>query len=299
MQVLSQLVEKISELDPKHGHKLKKELSHRDELYFRQANRFLSGFQTFWQEENIAMSHVAACYVRMREDMQQLYQEFVRTESYPNTSFEEVKKAIYKQPEIMEYHMHGLTLAQFLWPDQYERFRFFSEYLENIDFEVRQYLEIGAGHGLYLQEAIRILEGGVHYDVVDVSPTSIELSQNLVKDKRVNFILANVFDLDPITQYDIIVMSELIEHLEDPLAMLKKGRELLTPQGQIYVTTPANAPMIDHIYLFRNAEEIRTLIHEADLEIISESKMYADNMPAEIAERFKMPMMYAAFLKAK
>ena len=298
MQVLHQLVEKIAELDPKHGHKLQKELSHRDELYFRQADRFLSAFKSWWEEEKIGLAHVASCYVRMREDMQQLYQEFIRTESYPNTSFEEVRKAIYEQPEIMEYHMHGLTLAQFLWPDQYERFRFFSEYLEKLDFEVRHYLEIGAGHGLYLQEAIRILEGGVRYDVVDVSPTSIELSQNLVRDNRVNFMLADVFDLDPITQYDLIVMGELIEHLEDPLAMLKKARELLTPEGQIYVTTPANAPMIDHIYLFRNAEEIRSLVREAGLEIIAESKMYADNMPAEIAERFKLPMMYAAFLKA-
>lgn len=297
MRVLEKLVEKISSLDAKHAKKLKKELADRDAEYFAHADRFYDAFLEFWEKEQISMEHVAGCYVRMREDMNELYKEFVKTESYPNTSFEAVNEAIYNQPEIMDYHMHGLTLAQFLWPDQYERFHFFSRFLESQKPEIKKYLEVGAGHGLYLLEAVRIIGKRSIYDVVDISPTSIEMSKNLISREGINFYLKNIFDMDPSDQYDLITMGELIEHLEDPLAMLIKARDLLTESGLIYMTTPANAPMIDHIYLFRDADEIRDLIRQAGLEIVEETHMYTDNMSKEVAERFKLPMMYAAFLR--
>lgn len=296
MHVLESFVTEITQLDPKHGKKLQKEIASKDDFYFERADRFLSGFTHYWEEKELSREYVAQCYVKMRQDMQELYQQFLQTEQYPNTSFEEVRQAIYEQPEIMDYHMHGLTLAQFLWPDQYERFHFYSENLKSHAPNVKNYLEIGAGHGLYLQESVRILGDRVHYDVVDISPTSIALSRNLLRDERINFMLADVFDLNPETKYDLIIMGELIEHLEDPLAMLKKAKDLLTETGVIYVTTPANAPMIDHIYLFRDEAEIQALLKTAGLNILDESIMYADNMSKEIAERFKLPMMYAAFL---
>jgi len=297
MRVIEKLVEEIASLDSKHGKKLKRELAGRDEEFYVHADRFYEGFQEFWEREQIAMSHVAHCYVRMREDMGGLYKEFLKSEQYPNTSFEAVNQAIYNQPEVMDYHMHGLTLAQFLWPDQYERFHFFSRFLENVDLDIRRYLEVGAGHGLYLLEAVRIIGSKAHYDVVDISPTSIDMSKSLIQQSGINFYLKNIFDMNPDEKYDLITMGELVEHLEDPLAMLKKAGDLLTESGMIYLTTPANAPMIDHIYLFKNAAEIRALVHEAGLEIIEETHMYADNMSQEIAERFKLPMMYAAFLR--
>lgn len=297
MRVLEQLVEEISSLDAKHAKKLKKELAERDAEYFAHADRFYDAFLAFWEKEQISMNHVAGCYVRMREDMNELYKDFIKTERYPNTSFEAVNEAIYNQPEIMDYHMHGLTLAQFLWPDQYERFHFFSRFLERKKPEIKKYLEVGAGHGLYLQEAVRIIGDQSIYDVVDISPTSIEMSKNLITRDGINFYLKNIFDMDPSDQYDLITMGELIEHLEDPLAMLVKARDLLTESGLIYMTTPANAPMIDHIYLFRNADEIRDLLRQAGLEIVEETHMYTDNMSKEVAERFKLPMMYAAFLR--
>ena len=223
-------------------------------------------------------------------------QDFIKTGVYPNTSFEAVNQANYQQPEVMAYHMHGLTLAQFLWPDQYERFNFFSTYLKEKGLEVKKYLEVGAGHGLYLDEAVRILGSDTHYEVVDISPTSLEMCKGLVKHDQVSFVLADIFTLQPEEKYDLIVMGELIEHLEDPLGMLLKASELLTEKGQIFLTTPANAPMIDHIYLFKNADDIRDLIQDAGLKVLEESIMYADNMSKEVAERFQLPMMFAGFL---
>lgn len=297
MRVIEQLVEEISHLDAKHAKKLKRELKERDDEFFLHADRFYDAFMDFWRNQEIPMNHVASCYVKMREDMNELYKDFVKNEQYPNTSFEAVNEAIYNQPEIMDYHMHGLTLAQFLWPDQYERFHFFSRFLEREQLPIKKYLEVGAGHGLYLLEAVRIIGKETKYDVVDISPTSLDMSKSLIQEEGINFYLQNIFDMNPEDKYGLITMGELIEHLEDPLSMLVKARDLLTESGMIYMTTPANAPMIDHIYLFRNADEIRDLVREAGLEIVEETHMYTDNMSKEVAERFKLPMMYAAFLR--
>ncbi|MEO1448517.1 MAG: class I SAM-dependent methyltransferase [Bacteroidota bacterium] len=296
MPILERVVEDIALKDQKHGRKLHKYLKQQNGLFFEQAERFLVGMERYLAQTNKTLEDATEAYLRMRTDMQGLYEDFVENERYLHTSFAEVNAANYQQPEVMEYHMLGLTLAQFLWPDQYERFRFFAASLASTGLKAGRYLEIGAGHGLYLAEAVRLLGEKWHYDVVDISPTSLDMAKAQVQHPAVHYQLADVFEMHPARGYDLIVMGELIEHLEDPLAMLKKAESLLAEGGQIYLTTPANAPMIDHIYLFRNADEIRELCREANLKVLTESIMYTDNLPQEVAERFKLPMMYAAFL---
>ena len=55
--------------------------------------------------------------------------QFVETGKYTSTSFDEVENRVYGNDTIMTYHMHGLVLGQFLWFEQYERFKFFKENL--------------------------------------------------------------------------------------------------------------------------------------------------------------------------
>ena len=87
--------------------------------------------------------------------------------------------------------------------------------------------------------------------------------------------------------------------MEDPLALLTKTANLLTDNGVCYVTTPINAPMIDHIYLFNNAEEIRLLIDKAGLSIVEEKIVISEKMEPLKAAKRKVPVMYAAFVKRK
>jgi len=78
---------------------------------------------------------------------------------------------------------------------------------------------------------------------------------------------------------------------------LRRLRNLLAPTGSAYITTPANAPMIDHIYLFNNAEEIRELLSMGGFEIEKETSMYAGAMAPQRAKKLKAPLMYAAFVR--
>jgi hypothetical protein len=73
---------------------------------------------------------------------------------------------------------------------------------------------------------------------------------------------------------------------------------MLAPSGRAYITTPANAPMPDHIYLFHDEEEIRRMLKVAGFEIEREALMYEDGLAPEYAKLQKAALMYSAFVKS-
>ena len=85
-----------------------------------------------------------------------------------------------------------------------------------------------------------------------------------------------------------------MEHIEDPVKLLKKIYTLMTDDGKLFITTPTNAPAIDHIYLFQNADDIRAVIRAAGFEIRDELCFFSEDVSAEIAAKYKISMMYAS-----
>ena len=55
--------------------------------------------------------------------------------------------------------------------------------------------------------------------------------------------------------------------------------------------------MIDHIYLFHNENEIREMLNEAGFTIIEERIVISEKITEKQAAKFKVPVMYAAFIK--
>jgi len=134
-------------------------------------------------------------------------------------------------------------------------------------------------------------------DVVDISESSINLAKNLINNDRINFTLANIFDFNSNKKYDFITMGEVLEHVENPLSLLLKLNELLNKNGTLYITAPTNAPTIDHIYLFKNINEIKSLLNKAGFKIEKDIYFYAEDLPEEMAEKMEIALMYGAFLK--
>jgi ubiquinone/menaquinone biosynthesis C-methylase UbiE len=233
----------------------------------------------------------------MISDMLDERLKFIRKGKYSNTSFEDVEKRIYGNPEIMTYHMHGLVLAQFLWFDQYERLLFFSKNLKKHHNNIQKYLEIGGGHGLYINEAISLIPETNQFDLVDISQSSLDLACGIINNDKISYFLKNIFDFPDDKKYDFITMGEVLEHVEDPLSLLQKIAKLLLKDGVCYITTPINAPMIDHIYLFNNEDEIRDLFKKANFEIIEEKIVISEKITEKQASKYKVPVMYAAFIK--
>ncbi|HRH58749.1 MAG TPA: class I SAM-dependent methyltransferase, partial [Chitinophagales bacterium] len=149
---------------------------------------------------------------------------------------------------------------------------------------------------LYLEEALKYLNPATDFTVVDISQTSIDLTKSFIEDERVNYNLIDIFDFAPAQKYDFITMGEVLEHVEDPLSLLNRLNELLDDDGTIFITTPTNAPSIDHIYLFNNVQEIRDLINSTGFTIKSENCFISEEVSLEKAEKRKITVLYGAFL---
>lgn len=291
------ILSQIENINTLHAKKLKKNKDFFNSQNHINLDNKIQSYLYYLESKGKTLHFAIDCYLNMIADMNFETIEFVRTGKYSSSSFEEVNNRVYANPAIMEYYMHGLLLSNFLWKHHYQIFEYFVKNLPVFAHEVENYLEIGAGHGLYLSQAIEIFRKNVSFTVVDISETSISFAQNLVDNSKINFIVKSIFDYEERSSFDFITMGEVLEHVEDPLSLLLKCKELLTDNGTLFITTPTNAPTIDHIYLFSTIKEIQELIKSAGFEIFSERYFYSEDVSPEKAEKFKIAMIYGAFLR--
>jgi 2-polyprenyl-3-methyl-5-hydroxy-6-metoxy-1,4-benzoquinol methylase len=292
--LLIRAIARISSVDPKLGVRLSAYANGGDAMFHTRAQDFFHRYKKFIEAQGRSFDFGVDSFLRLQRSVEEQRVQFLRSGKYQNSSFEEVNRSVYSNPEVMQYHMHGLVFAQFLWPDQYRRFQFFSDTLPSYR-NIGTYLEIGGGHALYVTEAARVLPGAA-IDLVDISPTSLEMAKAIAGESRIRYHLTDIFDFPDQGAFDFITIGEVIEHVERPSELLTKLRSLLKPGGTVYITTPANAPMLDHIYLFRNAEEIRQMLTASGFRIEQETKEYAVKINDALAEKMRLPLMYAAFV---
>lgn len=60
-----------------------------------------------------------------------------------------------------------------------------------------------------------------------------------------------------------LVCVEVLEHLDDPVAFLRGLRRNMEPGARAFITAALNAAHTDHIYLYRNANEVLAHLVEA------------------------------------
>ena len=293
------LLSRIEGKNPSHFIKLKENLKDLGDDYFNLANPFYEKYDKYLKANQLTLDYGIDFYLKMIEAMLEERLAFIRKGTYSNTSFEEVEKNVYATPEVMSYHMHGLVLAQFLWFDQYERIKFFVDHITKYFNSGKNYLEIGGGHGLYIYKALQLLPTNTIFDLVDISESSLKIAKGILDTDKVNYYLKNIFDFSNDDVYDFITIGEVLEHVENPKELLMKIGSHLSEDGVCYVTTPVNAPMIDHIYLFNDVQEIRDLLYDAGFEILEEKIVISEKITAKKAIKFKVPIMYAAFIKKR
>lgn len=289
--------ESICRQNPVHGKKIRKHLSQADDIFYEKFAGFLDKYLKFLQKTGKNLDFAVDCYLKMVADITLETAGFQETGRYTSTSFDEVNRRVYGNHEVMEYYMHGLLLSQFLWKQHYIVYKFFSENITFYSRSVLEYLEIGGGHGLYLSEAVNLFLEQCRFSMIDISSTSLDVARYFIDEKKVNYICSDINDFNPDGRYDMITAGEVIEHLEDPRKFLCKLRDMISDNGIIFLTVPTNAPTIDHIYLFRDASEIKQMIRISGLEIIKEHCVYAEDLPEHLLEKYKITMMYAAFLR--
>lgn len=93
-------------------------------------------------------------------------------------------------------------------------------------------LDVGCGHGLLLDEARR---RGYEVKGLELSSANAGYARDVLK-LDVDLVGLEDFDAGPV--FDVVILADVIEHLDDPVRAIELCRDLLAPGGVLCVVTP-------------------------------------------------------------
>lgn len=260
-------------------------------------NDVLKFFTDAYDGKNYDIEYIVDSYLFLNNMIMEETYYFVSNDKYRYSSFKEVDDIVYNNKEYMEKYMMGLAVSEYIWINHLKMIRYFEN--NSNSFFGDKYLEIGPGFGQYLSRAITKCDFKKYF-ACDVSQTSVEGSNQYLKYQGIQDKCIvehkNFFDYDSSDKFDCIVMGEVLEHVEQPLEMLEKICSLLTENGKAFITTAINAPTLDHIYLFRSAQEVLDMAKKAGFHVVDYVCYAAGDIPLEKAIKKKQAISIAMIL---
>jgi len=140
-------------------------------------------------------------------------------------------------------------------------------------------LELGIGHGYSSQ---RFSEFFASHDVIDGSPAVIERFRAAFPDCKAIVHQAYFEEFASDTQYDLIVMGFVLEHVEDPGLILRHFRKFLKPGGKCFVAVPNGETLHRRFGRAANLLSDYFALTAADLALGHRRVYSADSLRAEV-----------------
>jgi hypothetical protein len=259
----------------------------------------LASYLTFCCERDLDVAYLATCYLTLVEDTVEEQLFFNRHHRYRHSAFADVAGHVYHDRGYMDRYMYGLAISTFVWPNHVQMARFFRARLPR-DRRGR-YLEVGPGHGYLFLTAMRLARFD-EFLGVDLSAASIAQTAAIVDSfcpgrpvrlEQQDFLHPDALELG---KFDAIVAGEVLEHVEQPDALLRRIGELAAPDAFIFVTTCVNAPAIDHIYLWRNTDELEAMIEENGLRLVDALRLPYEGTTLQESRDASLPVNVAYVL---
>jgi len=130
-------------------------------------------------------------------------------------------------------------------------------------------LDIGSGLAVFPWALAR---EGWHVTALDPDPRQAAHAREVA---GVEAVCADFMQAEGLGAYDLVTLNKVLEHVGDPLAMLRRTRPLLAPGGTVYVEVPdgdaasAGGPgreefFIEHLHAF-SPESLAMLVRRAGL----------------------------------
>ena len=145
-------------------------------------------------------------------------------------------------------------------------------------------LDIGCGDGLFFE---RLSEFG--------TAEGVEPCAQLINPNNPFFHRIHICPFDenfqPGKQYSLILMLDVLEHLDNPVAALRHVVELLIPEGTFIATVPAfmalwtNHDVLNHHFTRYTKSAFRKVAQQAGLHLREERYLYQWTCPAKLGLR--------------
>jgi SAM-dependent methyltransferase len=211
--------------------------------------------------DDAALEAAAKGYSAFAFDSMRRQKAFEIAREYPHKTYAEAAGEVYFNADhMMREYLPGLLLSHYLWPHHYRQLQFFDTAFTGAmrNAEQQQFAEVGVGTAVYSRRLLARLPQSIG-NGYDISPSSCDFARRHVASAGVQErYTMNEQDIiaRPITPVPWLVCVEVLEHLEQPIEFLKALRTGLAPGGRAFITAALNAAHTDHIYLYRNGEEV-------------------------------------------
>jgi 2-polyprenyl-3-methyl-5-hydroxy-6-metoxy-1,4-benzoquinol methylase len=200
---------------------------------------------------------------------EQLY--FARHKHYRLSSVEEAVREVYGNEPYMSRYVRGILLSQMFWRNHAQAMDIFRTVFLPGNRDGYAHLDVGPGHGLFMVFAAQdpvcsSLTGW------DLSPSSLASTGAALRRMNITRPVA-LEEADIVTvvpeadRFDSIICSEVLEHTEQPQRALDNMFIALRSGGRLFLNIPVNSPAPDHIYLWRDPVEVKTMIIECGYSI--------------------------------
>jgi len=94
-------------------------------------------------------------------------------------------------------------------------------------------LDVGSGLSVFLAE---LSQSGCYSECIDPDPAAVAHALEHAGVARGH--AGTLDDYQPITPFDLVTFNKVLEHVPDPVRLLRQGAALLAPGGTVYVELP-------------------------------------------------------------
>ncbi len=143
--------------------------------------------------------------------------------------------------------------------DEYFSYRFDMRLAERLVYSggpERAVCDLACGHG----EMLKALQKRCRVTGVDLTPERVEACKAI----GIEAYLGDAADTGlPAESFDVVLSQENLEHVADPMAVLKEARRLLKPGGMLYVAVPLgrDCDCQEHVNFFSVNQLYSMLVH--------------------------------------
>lgn len=174
---------------------------------------------------------------------------------YNSSYFENAHGGNAKDPITIAFHS-GINKV---------RGRYILNQLKNDGFQIKRILEVGPGQG-FIADFFKKMDSQIEYTVVETDKSNLDSLK-----RKVDFVFSSLTELRD-SEYDLVVMSHVLEHSNDPIFFLTEILDKLKLGGYVFIEVPNSDYKFKNLdephLLFFNQISMKNLLHLLNLQTL-------------------------------